>query len=884
MAPSHRYRVSGQPRTRQHSAFAALVCALFAASASLTAAAQTAPQPAAQPAPAPAAAPAPATAPPAGAAPTPAAAPAAADAAVTGEAGTLQEIVITATRHQEVMSKVPVSVSAFSQETLDLKGVKDFTDVARYTPGVTIDNNGTNAISIRGISASGGSGTTGIYIDDTPIQMRALGFNPDDTLPKTFDLERVEVLRGPQGTLFGAGSEGGTVRYIMAQPNMHEASVYARSELSYTQGGTPSYEAGVAGGAPLIDNVLGVRASIWYRHDGGWIDKIDPFTQATIDSKSNYTDTVAARVAAKWAVNDNLTITPSVFFQDRLVHDITAYWPIYSNPGSNDFKNADPDRRPEPDHFILPALKVETEVLGASLISNTSYYGRSELSGYNGTEYNLSYFQTFAEQGLCQNGTQNFPNACPANTNTPPGPNPSWYPLIDANGLHLPASLQNYRAPATVTNKQNTWTEEIRLQSTDDPNAKLLWTTGFFYSVNRQTSVEAINDPMLAQFTQTLFNQSYLSWFTDANGNSIPLLPNGDDYYNRNFTRDTQAAIFGEMNYSVTNKLKLTAGLRYSKTDVSYDHFSTGAQNFGTNSNSGSEHDKPFTPKFGVSYQADRDNLFYATYAKGFRIGGANPSIPFQPCAPDFAALNLPNGAPNSYASDSVKSYELGAKNRLADGLRIASSLYYIHWDGIQQNVYMRGCGLQFTTNMGTAVAKGGDTQIEWSPIERVAFDASVGFTDARITQDAGAGVVAKAGDAVVGESGTATPPWTISLGGQYDFNAFDRKSYVRFDYEYQSQSHFLTPAEDPGATGVYDPYTYTPKATTFVSLRAGTSFSKWNISAFIDNLFDSHPELPPSSYPHSDVDPYNATPPTPLIRMYTFRPRTIGVTMTYRN
>src|SRR6202034_1756558 len=106
--------------------------------------------------------------------------------------------------------------SAFTQEDMDEKGVKDFTDIVRYTPGVSIDQTGTNAISIRGISSSGGAGTTGIYIDDTPIQMRSVGFNPDDTLPKTFDLQRVEILRGPQGTLFGAGSEGGAEHSVPA--------------------------------------------------------------------------------------------------------------------------------------------------------------------------------------------------------------------------------------------------------------------------------------------------------------------------------------------------------------------------------------------------------------------------------------------------------------------------------------------------------------------------------------------------------------------------------------------------------------------------------------------------------------------------------------------
>src|SRR5271156_6484086 len=157
-------------------------------------------------------------------------------------AGPLQEIVVTATRHEESLSKVPISVTALTQDAMDVRGIKDITDVARFTPGVNIDNSGTNNIAIRGIASTGGAGTTGIYLDDTPIQIRALAFNPDDAVPKSFDLERVEVLRGPQGTLFGAGSEGGTVRYITVQPSLTETSVYAKGETSYTPGGAPSYE------------------------------------------------------------------------------------------------------------------------------------------------------------------------------------------------------------------------------------------------------------------------------------------------------------------------------------------------------------------------------------------------------------------------------------------------------------------------------------------------------------------------------------------------------------------------------------------------------------------------------------------------------------------
>ena len=218
------------------------------------------------------------------------------DNATATERGGLQEITVTATRREESLSKVPISVTALTQEEMDNRGIKDFQDIVRYTPGVNIDNSGTNAISIRGISSSGGAGTTGIYIDDTPIQMRSLGFSPDDTLPKTFDLQRVEVLRGPQGTLFGAGAEGGAVRYILTPASTTTPDTYVRSEMSYTQYGQPNGEIGIARGQPVADGVFGVRASIWYRYDGGWIDRVDPGTYppttVAVNHNVNYSNSI----------------------------------------------------------------------------------------------------------------------------------------------------------------------------------------------------------------------------------------------------------------------------------------------------------------------------------------------------------------------------------------------------------------------------------------------------------------------------------------------------------------------------------------------------------------------------------------------------------------
>jgi outer membrane receptor protein involved in Fe transport len=198
----------------------------------------------------------------------------------------LQEIVVTSTRREESLSKVPLSVVATNQETLDKQGVRAMDDLMRLTPGVTFGQTaqfygtGQSAIAIRGIQSTSGIPTTGVYIDDTPVQARS-GVSPSLTnpYPEIFDLDRVEVLRGPQGTLFGTGSVGGAVRFITPEPSLDRASMYARSEMASTDNGGMSYEAGLAGGAPIVTDKLGFRASVWHRSDGGYIDRLDRTTR-----------------------------------------------------------------------------------------------------------------------------------------------------------------------------------------------------------------------------------------------------------------------------------------------------------------------------------------------------------------------------------------------------------------------------------------------------------------------------------------------------------------------------------------------------------------------------------------------------------------------------
>ncbi len=775
-------------------------------------------------------------------------------------AGPLQEIVVTATRHEEGLSKVPISVTALTQDAMDIRGIKDFQDIARFTPGVNVDNSGTNNISIRGISSSGGAGTTGIYIDDTPIQIRALAFNPDDTLPKAFDVDRIEVLRGPQGTLFGAGSEGGTVRYITTQPSLTKSSLYSREELSYTEGGAPSYEAGVAGGTPLIDGTLGVRATVWYRRDGGWIDHIDPVSLATTQKNANFDQTTLVRLAAVWAPNDKWTVTPSYYYQDRYRNNVESYWGLYSNPGNDNFVSADPTERSDPDRFYLPALKIEGDLGFAKLISNTSYFHRKEETGYEGTLYNLGFYQTFFGPGYSLQQPL----------------------MLDGNGVHLPAGATNYQSPASIDNFQQNITQEVRLQS-NDPTSALTWTTGIFFSENRQRYLEQIHDPLLNELTLAATGMNYTDIFTDANGNPVPYDPRypNDSYFLLTNAKDQQTAIYGEGTYSFTDELKLTLGARYSKSKYSFVSLTGGPQLFNAPATVGADKDEnSFTPKVSFSYQADPRNLYYFTYAKGFRPGGGNNPVPYAACGTDFQNLGI-SGAPLTFNSDTVNSFEVGAKNNIDNRIKLASSIYYIRWNNIQQTVVPPICQISFIANLGQATAKGMDIQAEIALTDTFTVELATGYTDARYTQDSRLTPsenppVVSSGDAITGQSGQPNAPFTATIGLEYKFTAFEHDSFIRVDDEFESRDKWPSPSQDP-TTQQYDSANYVLASTNFASARAGTNIGGWEIAAFVDNLTDSHTV---TNY-NWTIDPGDGE--SRLQRQFTFRPRTFGFTFTYR-
>jgi len=832
-------------------------------------------------------------------------APASAEAGTADQASSgLQEVVVTATRHEEALSKVPISVTALTQDDMDLKGIKDFQDIVRFTPGVSIDTSGTNAISIRGISSSAGAGTTGIYLDDTPIQMRSVGFNPDDTLPKTFDLARVEVLRGPQGTLFGSGSEGGTVRYILTEPSTTLSTTYVRAEAAYTQYGEPSYELGVAHGQPIIDGTLGFRASAWYRSDGGWINRVDPNTGAQTEANANHSGTAMLRLAGIWQPASSFTVTPSIIYQSTKKHDESTYWPAYSNPGEGQFNNATPERIPVDDQWYLPALKLQWDLGKSQIISNTSYYHRKELTGYQGTVYDLGFFQLLGWPSNPLFGGL----GCLADT----PPDCPWYPLLDGNGIHLPAGFTSFQTPNTITNRQQSYVQELRWQSNDD-TSRWRWTVGAFWQLAKEGSIENLSDPtgQIDNFFTYLYGDTatdlfgpYYSCPTNAN---YPYIPACSIYYNTNTTFDRQIAAYGEVSFNFTDRLRLTLGERVAHTTFEIRNYADGLENFGPivlDANGvgiplaqrvASTTSNPNTPKASLSYQMNPSNLFYVSYAKGFRVGGGNPSLPSY-CDADLAAAGFPNGAPLTYDPDSTQNYEIGSKNAFGNNFRIATSVYYIKWKCIQQSVYIAGsCGLQFITNVGNAISKGFDLQAE-ANVGPMYFDFAAGYNSARfdgnspIVNDAGQPLVVN-GDAISGQASIngapgTNPPWNVAVGAEYRFKPFQHDAFVRVDWEYQSRNPWLAALQDPATSQFVPsqvPAAYTLPSTTFTSFRAGLNLGEWQVSAFVDNVFDTHSVI---NYALGQADTYAVgivNPPTVQQNQYTFRPRTVGVTATWR-
>lgn len=758
----------------------------------------------------------------------------AADPALTGTE--IAEIVVTATRRQETIDKIPVSISAFTQESMDEQGIKSIDDVARFTPGLTFapSSDGlTNSIAIRGVASGVGASTTGVYIDDTPVQVRSgTGVVTENVYPQVFDLQRVEVLRGPQGTLFGTGSMGGTVRFITPEPSLDQYSGYARAETGITKHGDPSYEAGVAGGGPIVDGKVGFRVSAFYSDTGGYVDR-RPFSGNVVtDEAINSDKTTVLRGALKFAISDSLTVSPSIFYQRKRKFD-GYFWESLSDNRDSTFNVGWDQPQPTTDSFTLPALNVRWKMAHSELISNTSFLYRSLDRS--------SDYSTYL-----------------------------WFALV---GDPTPtAPLPNYRSVSNASVRQNSFTQEIRLQSTDT-DSRLQWVVGALYQSSRLYTNQYAVDPLLPQLSLDVYGAPIEDIF------GVGLTDGKYSATIDQWAKDKQSAIFGQIDYSFTEHLKGTLGLRVAKTTLEF------FRQFGgpllcvacdgsvetTGGKTPSSH--PVTPKVGLSYEPDSHSLYYFSAGKGFRVGGVNnPSV-----ATDRPGCPGGLKAPESFAPDRLWSYEIGAKNQFANGkFRTQASVFYIDWQDIQQSVSANGCFTSsYKDNLGSAKVTGFDLSAELRPLPGLSLGVSGGYTRARYSETAfGAPARGTGIRAIIAADGDSlgVSPWNATLSGEYEFLVGERKSYFRVDYSYTAKDNGVTPQRDP-LTSTYDPGLLADPAVRLLGARLGMHLGDFDVSIFGRNLLNDTPSL---GRTHDGVS-------DPLYYAVTVRPRTIGLTGTYR-
>ncbi|HWJ70580.1 MAG TPA: TonB-dependent receptor [Sphingobium sp.] len=860
------------------------------------------------------------------------------------------DIIVTATRQGDVaMSRVPMSIVAQSQERLDQQGVKTAQDISRIVPALRIEDvsAASSNVSIRGVRSEVGSATTGIYIDDTALQARALRGTTSGGgvfLPPIFDLERVEVLKGPQGTLYGGSSQGGTVRFITPAPNLKRFSATARSEINSVDHGDIGYEGGLAVNLPLVSDQLALRVSGFHRHYGGYIDYKDRRdTSKIIEKDANWRDQQVFRAALAWEPSDSLRITPSYYFaRDKLnsLGEVYRSIPGYTTPAFGTYQDAAPPGSPAgtpgrgsplfgrytgtgsgggllPAGYVPPpGGGIVTDIPGAEgrsvFIHPAHSYPALELGPYDSIEvtnvgddytgpitrepsgrlnkmhlasltmdWDLGPAQIMSVTSYLKDSGQGaFPSALISSISVTaiPGYDPS------VNTPYLFDAVRPVTSSFFFDARREAKSQEIRLTYPQDESG-LGFVAGAYYSdastVSTNINISDRSAPREAVFNigQTFFPiHSAAEIASDNQQEQVQRL------------EETSMALFGEASYAVTEKLKLIAGIRFSREDIRYSIRTWGLLTnapFGVGTFiEGAAVEHPITPKFSIAYQATPDNLFYATVSKGYRPGGvqgqANPAI----CANDMAALNITE-TPSAYGSDTVWNYEAGAKVRMFDrALQLSGSVFYVKWDKPQTPYRLPTCNFEYVTNIGGAYSRGFDLQGTLRAMPGLTIDFAVGYTDAKFTKDVYTEPNAVGERNLLVGKGMhllEVPAWTGTMGARYDFEVTDQwKAYLFGAYQYTGS---FKNTLGPGVLS-YSPDVFETPAMDNVTMRLGVSNRIFDISLFVDNLFGTKTLKPNdlvgrTSCRDTDCSTYGTY--YPLVHGTTMRPRTIGLTLQAR-
>ena len=691
----------------------------------------------------------------------------------------LDVIVVTAQKRAEDVRDVPLSISVLSGQELVRQRIIEYGDLARQVPSLGFTNTGGTSLSritLRGVSSSQGAATVGVYLNDVSLTIPNQFFT-GTTLPWLFDLDHVEVLRGPQGTLYGDSSLGGTLRFITRAPRIGEYSYDLNGEVSTTKGGGVSYRAGGAVTMPVSDQAA-LRLAIQRDYTAGFVDHVN--AAGGVDNKNVNTErTTAVRGAFLWSPSDDLKVTPMVQWQ-QTDSDDTGITRV-SLPG---FRQNRVVREPSRDRLFVSSLNVEKDFGDLQLTSITSYVRRTFDRRFDATIYDSEYVASYLD-----------PNFGPA------------YEEVAA----LPGVFPN-------KDRITSWSEELRLSSPSIADGRPYeWQVGLYLSKQKVTGSDYEYVVGLSDAIPRLFGMTPL----EALGYDTP---NDLLGFFETTRRYEQAALFAEGSWQVAPRLKATVGVRQVFARSKYELSEGGWLADGAPPTDRAKNtSKPFTPKFALTYQATNDVSLYANAAKGFRLGGQNNALPSF-CASAVAALGLTDV--RNYKSDSLWSYEGGAKMRFFGGrLSIDASAYYIDWKDIQQSVRLSSCGYVTTANAGKARSQGGELQVRAALTDSLTLNIAGSITDAKIT-DAAPGTGAVDGSRLLG-----VPDNSLSAGLNFDHPVTDDvRALASVNWTHTGRSHgsFSRTNTD-----------YLRPAYDIVDASLGVAFERVEVTLFAKNLLD---------------------------------------------
>lgn len=723
----------------------------------------------------------------------------------------LEEVMVTATRREERLQDVPVAVSAVTGDTLSSIGAKELADYFLFVPSVNLANNqvgerGGQNIVIRGISnsrtvvttdASMLSATTGFYLNDIPI-------TPVDT--QLFDVDRVEVLRGPQGTLYGAGSMGGAIKLYHNRANLNNFEAAVEGTISTIENGGPGGDLSGMINVPIFEGVLGARFVASYRTRDGFIDSVRiplsnpvpnttyPFNPAMdvhtssnssrIWENANSFTSKGARAALLYTPTDRLSIEAAFLWQETQSDDLTLYNLHYQRPLQEKF-----GLEPTSSEVTLTSLDISYDFGSAILTSLTGLYTR---------DYDEVVDYTFILQGTRAPG----------------------YAFVPAAG-----TLQTMA-------EWNTVTQELRLQSNhrDSSNAflrRLDWVVGAFWMEEDRDNYNMSEAP---------------GWAAAAPANPLPMA-NDINGASKTLVDDSSKALFVDATFDLTEKLAIGAGIRFFELATALQSQSLPGEPATPTTPRVSNYsykEDGHTPRYFARYSVTDSLMFFGSYSEGFRIGGATAPINFQTnpqCLPVVEDNGLLPYAGGAFYSDSVETTELGVKSEFLGGrMRANVAAYHTDWSDLQQQIRLTGfpgslCTSVLTANVGAAEVDGAELEFSAMATDRVTLSATVAYTDARIVDPGPGSALAKVGDRFPN-----VPEWTASLMADYSVpsQAFGGSTFfVHADARYISET-------SPQIGRPANPQLMLPEYT-LVGLRGGFTFGDkpTTVTLFIDNLFD---------------------------------------------